>query len=339
MTFIPSLFLPVAFLLSMLLPAVISLQTQPDKTGNKTEKIIGADISFLPQLEAEGIKFSVNGKQDDAIMILKHYGFNYIRLRLFVNPQADSGYSKEGYCGLPQTIAMAKRIKQAKMKWLLDFHYSDNWADPQKQFKPEKWKDLSFPQLTQTVQDYTHHVISELASQGVLPDMVQVGNEINHGMLWPDGSYSHPDNLATLIKAGIAGVKEVAPDVKIMLHIALGGQQEESTQWLDAMMARGVTFDVIGESYYPQWHGTIADLQQNLAYLATHYEQEVIVAEYTQHKMEVNDIAFNLPDGNMKGTFIWEPLNTWEFIFDKQGNAIDSLIKLYPVIAKKYNVK
>lgn len=339
MTFIPPMFLPVALLVSMLLPVTIGQPTHLERAGSKNEKIIGADISFLPQLEAEGIKFSVNGKQDDALQILKKYGFNYIRLRLFVNPQADSGYSKEGYCGLPQTIAMAKRIKQAKMKWLLDFHYSDNWADPQKQFKPEAWKNILFPQLTQTVHDYTKNVISELASQGVLPDMVQVGNEINHGMLWPEGSFSHPDSLATLIKAGIAGVKEVAPDIKIMLHIALGGQQEESTQWLDAMLSRGVKFDIIGESYYPQWHGTIPDLQQNLAYLSRHYEQEVIVAEYTQYKMEVNDIAFNLPDGNMKGTFIWEPLNTWEFIFDKQGKAIDSLINLYPVIANKYNVK
>lgn len=325
-------------LITSLLPATVQ-QPAPALPSGKTEKIIGADISFLPQLEADGIKFSVDGKQQDAILILKKHGFNYFRLRLFVNPEADSGYSKKGYCGLPQTITMAKRFKEANMKWLLDFHYSDNWADPGKQFKPIDWQHLPFPQLVQTVHDYTKNVMSELKEQGVLPDMVQVGNEINAGMLWPDGNSSHPDSLAQLIKAGISGVKEIAPAIKIMLHIALGGQNKESREWLDAMIARGVDFDIIGESYYPQWHGTIPELQYNLTDLSTHYKQEVIVAEYTRHKVEVNDIAFNLPDGNLKGTFIWEPLNTWEFIFDKQGNAIDSLLNIYPALSKKYKVK
>ncbi len=333
------LLLPVGLIVSLLMPVATHQPTPPATNKSKTEMILGADISFLPELEAKGIKFTVDGKQDDAIMILKKYGFNYIRLRLFADPQADSGYSKEGYCGLPQTIVMAKRIKQAGMKWLLDFHYSDNWADPQKQFKPDAWKHLPFPQLTQTVHDYTFNVMTVLSEEGVLPDMVQIGNEINHGMLWPEGSFEHPDSLALLIKAGIAGVKEVAPSVKIMLHIALGGQNKESIQWLDAMTERGIQFDIIGESYYPQWHGTIAELQQNLNDLSSRYKQDVLVAEYTQHKTEVNDIAFNLPDGERKGTFIWEPLNTWEFIFDKQGNAIDSLLNLYPVIAKKYKVR
>ena len=123
------------------------------------------------------------------------------------------------------------------------------------------------------------------------------------------------------------------------MHIALGGQNAESRTWLDAMIARGVQFDVIGESYYPQWHGTLDSLKYNLTDLSNRYKQDVIVAEYTQHKVEVNDIAFNLPHGNMKGTFIWEPLNTWEYIFDKNGNAIDSLLNIYPALAKEYEVK
>ncbi|MBK6484263.1 MAG: glycosyl hydrolase 53 family protein [Chitinophagaceae bacterium] len=306
---------------------------------SKTEKIIGADISFLPQLEAEGIQFKKDGVQQDAILILKQHGFNYARLRIFVNPEADSGYSKKGYCGLAQTMQMAKRIKTAEMKWLLDFHYSDTWADPGKQFKPEAWKNMPVPTLAQTVHDYTKEVMIALQQQGTLPDMVQIGNEINKGMLWPEGSFSEPDNLALFIKAGINGVKEVAPATPIMLHIALGGQNGESREWLDAMIARGVEFDIIGESYYPQWHGTLAELQHNLTDLSLRYKQDVVVAEYTQHKQAVNDYAFNLPKGNVKGTFIWEPLNTWEFIFDKQGNSIDSLLNIYPALAKKYDVK
>jgi len=303
------------------------------------EKIIGADISFLPQLEDEGIKFSVDGKQGDAIQILKDHGFNYIRLRIFVNPETDSGYSKKGYCGLEQTKQMAKRIKAANMKFLLDFHYSDYWADPGKQFKPAAWKKLSFDDLTKAVHDYTKNVMTELKNQGTSPDMVQIGNEINHGMLWPDGSFTQPDNLAALLKAGISAVKEVSPSTKIMLHIALGGENAESRQWLDAMISRGVDFDVIGESYYPQWHGTLDSLKKNLTDLSQRYKQSVVVAEYTQHKTEVNDIAFSLPKGNIKGTFIWEPLSTWEEIFDKNGESIDDLLNIYPAIAKKYAVK
>jgi arabinogalactan endo-1,4-beta-galactosidase len=312
-------------------------KNNPEKVA--VEKMIGADISFLPELEDKGEKFSVEGVQKNVFEILKENGFNYIRLRIFVNPESDSGYSKKGYCGLEQTKKMAQRIKAANMKFLLDFHYSDNWADPGKQYKPEAWKDLSFPDLKKAVHDYTKNVMAALSQRGTLPDMVQIGNEINNGMLWPDGNFSHPDSLAELIKAGIAGVKEIAPATKIMLHIALGGQNAESKLWLDKMISRGVEFDVIGESYYPQWHGTLSDLKNNLTDLSSRYKQDVVVAEYTQHKQRVNDISFNLPKGDMKGTFIWEPLNTWEEIFDANGEAIDYLLKIYPMLAKKYEVE
>ena len=124
-----------------------------------------------------------------------------------------------------------------------------------------------------------------------------------------------------------------------MLHIANGGQNDASKYFLDNMISRGVDFDIIGQSYYPQWHGTINELQFNLNDLSTRYTQPVIVAEYTYNKTGVNDVAFNLPKGNTKGTFIWEPLNTWEYIFDAQGKAIDSLLNIYPAIAEKYNVE
>ena len=124
-----------------------------------------------------------------------------------------------------------------------------------------------------------------------------------------------------------------------MLHIADGGQNDESRSFVDNMLSRGVQFDIIGESYYPQWHGTLDELKYNLNDLSKRYNMDVVVAEYTAHKIEVNDIAFTLPGGNVKGTFIWEPLNTWEYIFDKQGKAIDSLLNIYPAIAKKYSIK
>ncbi|WP_207632748.1 glycoside hydrolase family 53 protein [Foetidibacter luteolus] len=311
----------------------------PSPVKDSVEKIIGADISFLPQLEDEGIRFSVKGKTGDAFSILKQHGFNYIRLRIFNNPQADSGYSAKGYCGLEQTKKMAKRIKAAGMKFLLDFHYSDTWADPGKQYKPEAWKNLSFQQLNTALHDYTKQVLLALQQQGTLPDMVQVGNEVNHGILWPDGNIVNLDTLASFLNAGLKAVKEVSPNIKTMLHIANGGENEKSRYFLDNMLSRNVVFDIIGQSYYPQWHGTLADLQSNLTDLNNRYPRPIVVVEYTAHKQEVNDIAFGVQKGLVKGTFIWEPLNTWEFIFDKQGRAIDSLLNIYPALAKKYQVK
>jgi beta-galactosidase len=312
-------------------------------SGNNTQaakkkvgKVLGADISFLPQLEDRGMKFYDKGTPKDAIHILKDHGFNYIRLRIFNNPAADSGYSpKSGFCDLEHTKQMAKRIKAAGLKFLLDFHYSDTWADPGKQYKPSAWKGLDFPLLKDSVYAFTKRVIEELKKQGTTPDMVQIGNEINHGLIWPDGHVKHLDSLAQLVKAGTDAVLKVDPSIIILLHIALGGQNDESVFFLDNMLSRGVYFDVIGESYYPKWHGTLDDLRNNLTDLATRYARDIIVVEYSQLKKEVNQIAFNLPDNRGKGTMIWEPLNTWEKIFDENGNSND-LILVYDELKKKF---
>ncbi len=301
-----------------------------------TGRMLGADISFLPELEAKGIHFSDKGREKDAIAILKDHGFNYIRLRIFNDPANDSGYSPgKGFCDLQHTLQMARRIKSAGLRFLLDFHYSDTWADPGKQYKPAAWKSLSFDQLTKALHDYTSDVLQALKRQNTLPDMVQVGNEINHGIVWPDGRINNPDNLSRLLKAGISAVEEVAPAAVIMLHIALGGQHDESVFFIDNMLARGVQFDVIGLSYYPKWHGSLDDLKNNLTLLAKSYKQDIIVVEYSQLKKEVNDIVFGLPGDKGKGTCIWEPLSTWESLFDKEGKSKE-LINVYDEISKKY---
>ena len=301
-----------------------------------TTKMLGADISFLPQLEDRGIKFSENGVEKDAIQILKEHGFNYVRLRIFNNPARDSGYSPgKGFCDLPHTLQMAKRVKAAGMKLLLDFHYSDYWADPGKQYKPAAWRNLNFTDLKQALHDYTKEVITALKDQGTTPDMVQIGNEINHGIVWPEGYVSNIDSLAQLIKAGTAAVKSVDPTIIMMLHIALGGQNEESVFFIDQMLSHGVHFDVIGQSYYPKWHGTLDDLQNNLNDLVRRYGRDVILVEYSQKKQEVHKIVFDLPNGRGKGTCIWEPLNTWESVFDRQGKS-NEFLKLYDEFSKMY---
>jgi beta-galactosidase len=298
--------------------------------------MLGADISFLPELEDKGIKFSDKGVQKDALQILKDHGFNYIRLRIFNEPARDSGYSPgRGFCDLAHTLQMARRIRAAGMQFLLDFHYSDYWADPGKQYKPEAWKGAAFPALQDSVYAFTVRVLMALKDQGTPPDMVQVGNEINHGMIWPEGSISSPDSLAALVRAGIRGVRAVDAECPVMLHIALGGQNDESHFFLDNMLRRGVQFDVVGLSYYPKWHGTLADLSHNVNDLARSYKKDIIIVEYTQLKKEVNEIAFSIPDGRGKGTCIWEPLNTWERIFDEQGRS-NELLGVYDEIKKRF---
>jgi beta-galactosidase len=307
--------------------------------GTKTKnaeigKMIGADISFLPQNEARGTKYSDNGVEKDAIQILADHGINYIRLRIFNNPAAPGGYSRQGFCDLENTKKMAKRIKAAGLKFLLDFHYSDTWADPEKQFKPSAWKDLPFNLLRDSVERYTKNVLLALKDQGTLPDMVQIGNEINHGILWPDGHIGHLDSLAQLIDAGIKGTKAVG-DIPVMLHVALGGQHDECKFFFDNMIRRGIRFDVIGLSYYPKWHATLADLRDNMLRLANTYPQDIIVVEYSQLKREVNETVFSLPGNKGRGSAIWEPLSSWEAVFDRQGKS-NEYLKQFDEISQKF---
>jgi beta-galactosidase len=309
---------------------------QLKRSPNIEPKMIGADISFLPQLESRGMKFYDKGIETDAIEILKNHGMNYIRLRIFVNPENEEGYSpNRGFCGLDSTLMMAKRVKASGMNLLLDFHYSDTWADPQKQFKPKAWEELDFPGLTSALRDYTKSVLLKLKEQGTLPDMVQIGNEINHGIVWPEGHIANLDNLAELLKAGTQAVREVDASVPVMMHLALGGQNKESVFWFDNMIARGVDFDIIGLSYYPRWHCTLDDLNFNMHDLIKRYQKDINVVEYSAFKREIHQVVFGLPDNRGNGTAIWEPLNTWSRILDRQGNTLDE-INIYDEMSRKY---
>lgn len=322
------------------LPAdFVLLNPKPDQlppTTKSIDKMVGADISFLSQIEARGGKFFDSNKETDAIALLHNHGFNYIRLRIFVNPENPKGYSpKDGYCGLKYTLQMAKRINDSGMKLLLDFHYSDYWADPQQQNKPLAWANLDFQTLKDSVKTYTSRILLALKKQGTMPAMVQIGNEINHGILWPDGHIGKPDQLAGLLKSGVEGVKAVSPELPVMMHIALGGQNDEAVFWLNNMIARGVKFDIIGISYYARWHGTLDDLKNNLNDLVKRYHKPVNVVEYGDFKREVHDIVFSLPDGMGKGACIWEPLNNRSGLFDRKGNTTKQ-ITLYDELKEKY---
>jgi arabinogalactan endo-1,4-beta-galactosidase len=241
--------------------------------GRTALSILGADISSLKKSEdMGGVYKDADGTRGNAIQILKGHGLNYARLRVWVDPA-------DGYHDKAEILEMASRLKDQDIKLLVDFHYSDNWADPGKQNKPAAWKDYDFEQLKKAVYQHTFDVCNSLVAQGTPPDMIQVGNEINAGMLWPDGNYEHMDNLAAMLKEGYQAVKDCSPSTLVMLHIAEGGDNDLARWWFDNMTRREVLFDVIGISYYPYWHGSLGQLQSNLNDISARYDKDVIVVE------------------------------------------------------------
>lgn len=253
--------------------------------GLSNDFIMGMDVSMLKQIEENGGKYYEKRVEKDALEILKEHGINYIRLRLWNDPEGLGG----GNCDIETVTDLAVRAKNLNMKVFLDFHYSDFWADPDKQNKPAAWESLSFPELVQAVYDFTYNSLQTMADVGALPDMVQVGNELNGGMLWPDGKTWGDgaggfDQFAELLQSGLDAVDAVAADnsteIKTVVHLADGGNNGLYTWFFDELDARGVTdFDVIGLSYYPYWHGTFEELASNLNDISQRYDKEVAVVE------------------------------------------------------------
>ncbi|HAS1183809.1 TPA: galactosidase [Enterobacter cloacae] len=298
--------------------------------------IKGADISTLLEAEQHGAKFyNQNGQQQDANAILKANGVNYVRLRLWVDPQDASGKTFGGGSNnLENTIALAKRVKAQGLKLLLDFHYSDFWTDPGKQFKPKAWEKMDYPQLKTAIHDYTRDTIARFKQEGVLPDMVQIGNEINGGMLWPEGKSwgqggGEFDRLAGLLNAAISGLKENltgGEQVKIMLHLAEGTKNDTFRWWFDEIAKRDVPFDIIGLSMYTYWNGPISALKANMDDISKRYNKDVIVVEaaygYTLDNCDNAENSFQAKeekDGGYPGTVQGQ----YDFIHDLMQSVID----------------
>jgi arabinogalactan endo-1,4-beta-galactosidase len=310
---------------------------------------IGADLSFLKQAEDRGAVFKDNNQAKPGLQIFKDHGYNWIRLRLF-NAPTDLPNNLE------YTIALAQSAKKLGFKFLLDYHYSDTWADPGKQFLPKAWEKLSHPELAEAVFNYTRDTIAAFREAGVLPDMVQIGNEIPGGMLWPDGRLpANWNNFADLMKSGIAGVeagKGNQPRPRIMIHIDKGGDKVATKNFFDRINSYKIQFDVIGQSYYPWWHGSLNDLRENLIATEREYQKDIIVveaaynwksAEY-KNKLapfpetpqgqkefleEVNRVVQSTPNGRGMGVFWWEPAVTGGLasrgFFDDNFNALPVL--------------
>lgn len=255
----------------------------------------GVDISSLLEMEDNGVKFYTgDGQECEALELCKKNGVNSIRLRIWNEPSnvPEAG----GYCDLEHTVSFAKRIKSAGLHFLLDFHYSDWWADPGKQTKPKAWVNLDKDALVQAVYDYTRLVLVRLKSEGCLPDMVQVGNEIRSGMLFPDGEVPNYKQLAKLVNAGIQAVRDVDSDIQVMIHLDQGGKYFYLREWYDAMLEAGLQkFDVIGISFYAFWHGTFTDLKNSMEALVERYKLPVIVVE-TAHPWRSSGDGFVTED-------------------------------------------
>ncbi len=240
----------------------------------------GMDISIQNEIEQLGAKYFNCGKEDDAIQILRDYDVNAIRLRLWHNPyDEDNKPYGGGTNNLSTTIKIARRAVLKGMRFLLDLHYSDFWADPVTQIKPKDWHGLFGEALEEAVYSYTSETLRELDRNGAMPNMVQIGNEITNGLLWSDGKFENIETMIKLLAAGIKAVKDFNPAIRTMIHLDWGGDNGMYRRWFDEISSAALNFDIIGLSYYPFWHGTLEQLIHNMNDISSRYNKDVIVAE------------------------------------------------------------
>jgi arabinogalactan endo-1,4-beta-galactosidase len=281
--------------------------------------MLGADVSSLQRALDLGQKYYYsNGTQGDPLQILKDNGVNYIRLRVWVNPV--SGYNNKA-----KVLTFAKSVKAKGLKLLIDFHYSDTWADPGKQYKPAAWASHTISQLQADVYNYTYDVCNSLKAQGTIPDSVQIGNEINVGMLWPEGKVVNNNftNLGLLLK---------------FIHTADADSDANARWFYDGIRAQGVNWDITALSYYNYWHGSISNMTSVIADLKSRYGKPVVMVEtsypftannadsapnnisssqpvsgypatWTGQYNNFRDVLAGARAGGAIGVFYWEP--TW----------------------------
>ena len=273
---------------------------------------LGADVSWLTEMEAAGRFFYTReGQQKECMALLKDLGMNSIRLRVWVNP---SGV----WNGLNDVLVKAKRANDLGMRLMIDFHYSDNWADPGKQTKPAAWTGLSLTDLQKAVYDHTSEVLNALKSNGITPEWVQVGNETGNGMLWEDGKASvSMANYAKLNNSGYDAVKAVFPEAKVIIHLH-NGYDNGLFRWMfDGLKNNGAKYDMIGMSLYPSWSPdnwktTVDKCRANMEDMVKRYNKEVMIVE--------TGMSWDSPDAYSflsyliqqtktigKGVLYWEP--------------------------------
>ena len=290
----------------------------------------GMDLSTLLELDRLGAKYYDHGQKWDILDIMKDYDVDTIRLRIWNDPWGEGHASYgAGENDVETTLEIAKRVSAKGFGVLLNFHYSDFWADPGKQIKPKAWKDLTVEELIQAVYDFTFDTMELFKKEGVNITMVQVGNELSSGLLWPEGKIDvdagicEYDNVAKFVSAGIRAVRESNPDLPVMIHLDNGGNNELYRRWFDNYVERGEDFDLIGLSYYPFWHGTMDQLIHNMNDIAMRYHKDLIIAEVSMgYTMEDYKDYEKLSDSERKG-YATKPalVEKIEFPMTREGQA------------------
>ena len=272
----------------------------------------GADVSWLTQMEAEGEKFyAPDGSQTECMELLKkHCGVNSIRLRVWVNP-------KEGWNNVDDVLVKARRANALGLRLMIDFHFSDTWADPGNQETPAAWADLDMSGLKSAVASHVNEMLSSLAAYGIEPEWVQIGNETTPGMLFPLGSIDNPQNFSELVSTGYDAVKAVFPDASVIVHLDKGNDQWRYDRIFGALKTNGGKYDMIGMSFYPEpdsWKSTADDLIANISYVTATYGKPVMICEVGMDYREADvcnamltDIIARTASLNVKGIFYWEP--------------------------------
>ena len=277
------------------------MRSVPAKRHMKFVK--GMDLSTLLELERCGAKYYDNGEERDLLAIMKSYDVDTIRIRLWNDPWSETGESYgAGENDLKTSLEIAKRVTAAGFGVLLNFHYSDFWADPGKQIKPKAWADYGVKELEQAVYDYTLESMRTFLDAGVNITMVQVGNELSNGLLWPEGKVPNYDNIATFVNAGIRAVRKADAAIPVMIHLDNGGNNELYREWFDNFTKRGEDFEIIGLSYYPFWHGSLQMLNDNMNDIAERYGKDLVIAEVSMgYTMEDYKNYEKLSDEERKG--------------------------------------
>jgi arabinogalactan endo-1,4-beta-galactosidase len=262
-------------LLAVLATSVGAAAVPSPAAAATTLSMLGADVSTAQRAVELGARyFNASGTAQDPLDVLRGVGVNYVRLRVWNNPV--SGYNNKA-----KVLAYARTVKAKGLKLLIDFHYSDTWADPGKQFKPAAWASHGIAQLQTDVYNYTFDVCNSLKAQGTTPDSVQIGNEINTGMLWNDGRVINNNftNLSLLLKAGYNATKACNSGTQVVIHVADADSDAHARWFYDGITARGVTWDITGLSYYCMWHGSMANMTSVVADVKARYGKPVIIAE------------------------------------------------------------
>ena len=247
--------------------------------------ILGIDVSTYLEELSFGAKFYDGDCEIDPLDAFRSNGVSYMRIRIWNDPKSPDGEPYlAGTCDLDNYVKLAKLAKEKGYKILMDLHYSDFWADPGKQMIPKAWVNYGINEMTEAVYSFTKHCLEVAVKEGVAPEMIQVGNEITNGILWPvgkleiDGKRGNYDNFCRLIKAGVSACREITPSAEIMLHLERSNDKEVYQEFYTEMASHGVDYDIIGASYYPYWHGTPAQLMENLN-ACKHFGKKIIIAE------------------------------------------------------------